>query len=277
MAPMPVASPLFALAERVAALELPLRRWVLPDRFARVEVETSSRCNRACHYCPTGVDPRPDHRMEEALFLRILDELGAIGFRGRFSPHFFGEPLVDARLAGLLAHARRRIPRASIVVYTNGDALTPGKARELLDAGVDWFILTLEDGEPPAWRDTKATLGRRERRRFLVRDFDTMVRRPFNRGGTILFPGRELHRDACHLPATAVVVDAWGKVKLCANDYYGRHDWGDLHQETLMDVWRKPEFVETRKRLLRGEFERQTCRVCVGKEPASSPLKVNAG
>jgi hypothetical protein len=101
------------------------------------------------------------------------------------------------------------------------------------------------------------------------------VKAPFNRGGTVLFPGRELHMATCILPQSTLVVDAWGKVKLCANDYDGVADWGDLAAERLADVWRKPAYAALRRDVLHGRFDKAICRVCVGKEPAPAPLMVN--
>lgn len=263
--------------ERLKRLELPLRRYILPDRFMRVEVETSSRCNRACDYCPVAVRPREDHLLEPELYRHLVDQLAELRFAGRFSPHFFGEPLLDPRLPELLAYTRARLPRASLVVYTNGDALTPKKAQELLDAGVDLFLVTFEAGESKAFADTRRALDRWTLlRRFVVRHFQDDVPEPFNRGGTVLFPGRERHQPACLLPASALVVDAWGKVKLCANDYDGTVEWGDLHHERLMDVWHKPGFVKLRRELLEGRFEKPVCRVCVGLDAPTRPLAVNA-
>lgn len=261
--------------DRVKTVEAPLRRWVLPDRFHRVEVETSSRCNRACFYCPVAVAPRADHRMEEPLYETILDQLAAMHFRGRFSPHFYGEPLLDPRLPAWLARARARLPRASLVVYTNGDALTPRNAQALIDAGVDLVLLTLEAGEPKAWIDTQATLPPRALRRFVVRHFDRDVRAPFNRGGSVLFPGREVHQADCIFPASTLIIDAWGKVKLCANDYFGVADWGDVHTDSIATIWARPEFRKLRRDLLFGRFEKEICKVCTGRLPAPSPLAVN--
>ncbi len=269
--------PLLAGFDRLKAVELPLRRWVLPDRFHRVEVETASRCNRGCYYCPVATAPRPDHRMEESTFDSILDQLAALKFRGRFSPHFFGEPLLDPRLPAWMAKVRRKLPGARILIYSNGDALTPKSAQALLDAGVDLFLLTLEDGEPKAWKDTQASLAPRTlRRRFVVRHFAQDVPRPFNRGGTVLFPGRENHQAACVLPASTLVIDAWGKVKLCANDYFGEEDWGDVHTTPLAALWAHPDYVRLRRDLLFGRFEKPICRVCTGRDPAPAPMAVNA-
>jgi 8-amino-3,8-dideoxy-alpha-D-manno-octulosonate transaminase len=264
---------LFDALDKVKAIEVPLRRWVLPDRFLRVEIETNSRCNRGCHYCPVAVDPRPGHEMPEALFFSLIDQLAAMRFRGRLSPHFFGEPLLDPRLPRLLAEAHRRLPRARIVIYTNGDPLTPSKAQALLDAGVSLFVVTFEDGESEAFKKTRAALPAWTlRRRFLVRHFREDVKAPYNRGGSVLFGQRELHMKACHAPSSTLVIDAWGKLKLCPNDYYGVEDWGDLNKTPLQTLWDLPSFRATRKELLRGEFKKDICRTCVGKAVAARPL-----
>jgi hypothetical protein len=252
---------------RIKGLELPLRRYVLPDRFHRVEVETDSRCNRACSFCPVSVAPRPAHRMSEALFIDILDQLAEVGFRGRFSPHFYGEPLADPRLPALMAEVRARLPRAKVVIYTNGDLLGPERARALLDAGVALFIVTFEHGPSAAWRRAAPTLRPAERRRFLVRSFEEGVEQPFNRGGMMAFPGREYHQQACFAPASALVVDAWGKVRLCANDYQGEVEWGDLNTERIAAVWAKPAFVAERRALLEGKFTKPICLACTGRVP----------
>ena len=262
---------LFDALDSVKAIEAPLRRFVLPDRFNRVEIETNSRCNRGCHYCPVAVDPRDGQEMSEELFRSILDQLAAMNFRGRLSPHFFGEPLLDARLPRLMALAREKLPKARIVIYTNGDALTPNKARALLDAGVSLFVVTFEAGESKAFRDTRAALPRWTlRRRFLVRHFTADVKSPFNRGGSVQFDA-ELHQATCHAPSSTLVVDAWGKLKLCPNDYYGREDWGDLTVSRLADLWDLPTFRATRRELLRGEFKKDICRTCVGKAQVRRP------
>jgi hypothetical protein len=269
---------LYRMLERVKALELPLRRSVLPDRFTRIEVETSSRCNKGCGYCPVSVVRRPDHLMERELFMSIVDQLAEMKFRGRFSPHFFGEPLLDPRLPELLSYVRQKLPSVSLMIYSNGDALTPKKAQALLQAGVDLILVTLEDADyPSALQQTRTALGPlRFRRRIWVRHFDRDVQLPYNRGGTVFFPQNTRKMSACMAPATALVVDAWGKVKLCANDYSGIEDWGDLHTERLIDIWNRPNFVKTRQDLLNGHFERQLCRVCSGHEAAPAPLATYA-
>ena len=269
---------LLALLDRAKEAELLLWRHALPDRFLRLEVETSTGCNRRCPFCPVATAPRPDHRMPEDLFLSIVDQAAQMGFRGRFSPHFFGEPLLDPRLPHLLGETRRRLPRARIVVYTNGDALTPDLALNLLDAGTDLFVVTFEDRESAAFGRTRAALRPwTVRRRFLVRRFPRDVAAPYNRGGAVRIPGPPRRRRACFAAASTLVVDAWGRVRLCFNDYRGEVTWGDLAHERLEDVWHRPAYARLRQDLLRGEFTTATCRACAGLPPSTRPLGPRPG
>ncbi|MBN1335812.1 MAG: radical SAM protein [Deltaproteobacteria bacterium] len=267
---------LLPLLDRAKEAEILLWRTVLPDRFLRLEVETSTRCNRRCAFCPVATAPRPDHRMEEDLFFSILDQAAQMGFRGRFSPHFYGEPLLDPRLPRLVEETRRHLPGARVVIYTNGDLLTPDLARSLLDAGTRLFIVTFEEEESEAFRRTRAVLSPWTlKRRFLVRHFARDVLEPYNRGGAVRLPGRR--RSACFAAASTLVVDAWGRVRLCFNDYQGEVIWGDLTKERLADVWRKPEYVQLRHDLLHGVFTTATCRACAGLDAPPSPAEPTRG
>lgn len=258
-------SPRNALIRGLHAAEVLAWRALLPDRFTRLEIESSTRCNRRCAFCPVSLGPRPDHDMPQELFLSILDQADRMGFRGRFSPHFYNEPLLDPRLSSLLREVRARLPGAFIVLYTNGDALGPERLRELLDAGVFFFIVTIEGEEGPALRRAREALGPWAfRRRVLVRQLHEGSPELYNRGGTVLPGVRPSGRGACVAAASTLVVDAWGRVRLCFNDYLGERIWGDLSREPLLDVWCKPDYVRFRRDLLEGRFESATCRACNG-------------
>lgn len=72
------------------------------DFFSIIEIETITECNRKCVYCPNYQYDRGKHLMSEKCYKKIIDELAGIGFRGRVSPHFYGEPLLDKRLPDLI-------------------------------------------------------------------------------------------------------------------------------------------------------------------------------
>jgi 2-deoxy-scyllo-inosamine dehydrogenase (SAM-dependent)/8-amino-3,8-dideoxy-alpha-D-manno-octulosonate transaminase len=62
--------------------------------------------------------------MQETLFEKIINELAIIDFDGRISYHFYGEPLLDKRLPRFVSETRRRVPKSTTEIYSNGDFLT---------------------------------------------------------------------------------------------------------------------------------------------------------
>src|SRR5438045_3190781 len=89
--------------------------------FHNVELEVNSMCNRTCWYCPNSSAKRPLGYMDEPLFRKIIDELGEMDFDGTVSYHFYGEPLLDSRLPGLIEYTSRRVPHCRPGIYSNGD------------------------------------------------------------------------------------------------------------------------------------------------------------
>ena len=48
------------------------------DMFAAIDIETVSKCNIKCSYCPVSRYDRGEHYMDEGLFKKIIDELSLI-------------------------------------------------------------------------------------------------------------------------------------------------------------------------------------------------------
>lgn len=229
------------------------------DMFAAVDIETTSGCNIKCPYCPAGKHDRGNHLMDESLFLKIIDELATIPYRGRLSPHFYGEPLLDSRLPRLLAYARQKLPAADIIIHTNGLLLDPKLFRVLVSRGVDGIVITLHNQQIRAkMLSFFAALTPAERRQIRILDFS---RTPlFNRGGLVKL-SREKRLRRCFYIRDEIAITYRGEV-VCTNDYLAQHSFGNVNQETLLTVWNKPAFRQVRHDLLRGKFTLPLCRHC---------------
>ena len=101
--------------------------------FTTCTVETYSRCNRKCVFCyNSDAYPEREHgTMSEETYMKLIDDLARLHFRGRLSPHFYGEPLLDTRLPELISYAKKRCPNCYILVSTNGDFLTEELLKKL--------------------------------------------------------------------------------------------------------------------------------------------------
>jgi radical SAM protein with 4Fe4S-binding SPASM domain len=224
-----------------------------------VEIETRTKCNRTCVYCPNSTHDRGDVSMPDHLFHSIVDQLQDLGFAGRMSFHFYNEPLLDDRLVDLIGYARRALPAVRIVLYTNGDRLTRQRFTDLVEAGVDiaWVTNHGSSRNHCAWRhDLPAELAGHLR-------YQTHQNPEIfwtNRGG--LLPAVASVPEPLAVPCTAIsttlVVTAEGRVVLCYEDYEGQVTLGDLTRQSIRDVWDGDQARALRRRLATGD---RTCAV----------------
>ncbi|MEW6659108.1 MAG: radical SAM protein [Thermodesulfobacteriota bacterium] len=151
----------------------------LPWEIKHVQVQTINKCNRSCAFCPSEKFPRQLEFMSLETFQRVLDELAALGFAGRFSPYLQGEPLLDNRLPQLLSMARATLPRAKLLIQTNGDPLTVEKGLALFEAGLHKLIINCYDDQAQVSRIrgiVREMVGRRPDLKFIKGRLARMVR-----------------------------------------------------------------------------------------------------
>ncbi|MGF1641572.1 MAG: SPASM domain-containing protein [Rhodospirillales bacterium] len=86
-----------------------------------IYVETTARCNAKCDFCPHQSLERRNDAMDDSLFSKILDDLGAIPPHVRFAigPYFISEPFIDKKIFDRMAQINERLPNADIVINTN--------------------------------------------------------------------------------------------------------------------------------------------------------------
>jgi hypothetical protein len=113
-------------------------------RFLSLHIDTFSACNRKCDFC-FNHDRFPSKKqgiISDTLYTKIIDELADMGYTGKLSPYYYGEPLLDKRLNRFIAYARKRLPLSFIQINTNGDLLTEERLLELIESGLDRVKVT---------------------------------------------------------------------------------------------------------------------------------------
>jgi radical SAM protein with 4Fe4S-binding SPASM domain len=234
------------------------------DRFTQVEVETNTGCNRKCRICPRHKHEREAGFMEDGLYRTLLEQLGSIGFSGRFSPVFYNEPLLDPRLTRLMREARQYLPKSTIVLFTNGSLLTTENMTELAEAGVDSFIVSQYTGNLKAdeagFLEAQAALSPKVKRRIRYRTLGDED--PLSTSGGLVPVRHPVTKSKCMQASLNCVVDFRGDVVLCCNDYYGEHTFGNVGREHIVDIWNKPGFRKLRQRLRGGHFDLEICKAC---------------
>jgi MoaA/NifB/PqqE/SkfB family radical SAM enzyme len=120
-----------------------------------VEIECFSYCNRKCGFCPNASIPQRQDKagnrfMPEELYLRILDDLASIDYRGKVQFGRYNEPFAERIILDRIRQARERLPKGWLYSHTNGDFLTPGYLSEIRDVGLDEVAVQvyLGNGQP---------------------------------------------------------------------------------------------------------------------------------
>ncbi len=135
-------------------------------------LEVTNRCNLLCTTCPrTYAELEPPADMSWALFTRIVDQLPDIS---RAVLHGVGEPMLVRELPRMVRYLKDR--GAYVLFNTNGTLLTPGKGRELAEAGLDELRVSLDAADAATYLQVR---GKNFFDRILrnVRAFATMQQR----------------------------------------------------------------------------------------------------
>ncbi len=118
----------------------------------RIEVETHSYCNRRCDYCPNSVGDRlgENRRISEDIWALLLENLQEIDYDGNFIFASYNEPLADRLILRRIREAHARIPRAHLMIYTNGDYLDAAYLAELTATGLQYLHISIHcpPGQP---------------------------------------------------------------------------------------------------------------------------------
>jgi len=121
----------------------------------KIEIETSSQCNRHCAYCPNS---RPDleHRrrsnefLDEAVFEKLLADLQEIDYAEKISLVGLNEFFMHEENFAYLETAKTMLPKSYVTVYSNGDYITREAIERAEKAGLDLLIVSfhLQSGKP---------------------------------------------------------------------------------------------------------------------------------
>ena len=130
-----------------------LKREAFRQGVYYIDVETSSQCNRKCLYCPNSQNDRftSNQFMDEQIYISFINDLHEIDYSREL--HFVGysEPLLYVDdLLGRIVYARKKLPKAHLIVFTNGDYIEKETVNQLVTAGCNEIKISvhLPPGKP---------------------------------------------------------------------------------------------------------------------------------
>jgi radical SAM protein with 4Fe4S-binding SPASM domain len=117
-----------------------------------IQIDPSSLCNFRCRFCPTGhpellqqVGRSKGQIMSWQLYEKLVNDITAFPEKIKsLSLHKDGEPLLNKRLADMVALARTKGIAEKIVILTNAALLTRETAVSLIQAGTDVIRISVE-------------------------------------------------------------------------------------------------------------------------------------
>jgi len=130
-------------------------RWSMPfaARPKYIQLETVTKCNAKCPFCPQNEIVRDPARMPEATWRKVVDDTRGWGVTYR--PFLTNEPFVDKRMPEITRYIKENDPTAKVEFNTNGELMTGDLGRALLEAGVDIMRFSIDGFSPATYEPSR--------------------------------------------------------------------------------------------------------------------------
>jgi radical SAM protein with 4Fe4S-binding SPASM domain len=232
--------------------------------FTNLEIEISSSCNLKCATCPNKNNKRKSAKLPTDLIYSIILELGKLGYDGVFSPHFYNEPLLDPRLYDILPFVKENVPNSKTWLFTNFTLMTNELYCKLYDIVDEIWVTT---HEPVVRRAVEELLPHLpEDKLSKLKTGSIMDTELWNRGGSLTeFDDKLQPVKTCMFPERYMTIDAYGNVHLCCNDYSGKAIFGNIFENSFLDIWYSEDYSRARRRA--SVAEHPLCRNCRASNP----------
>jgi radical SAM protein with 4Fe4S-binding SPASM domain len=119
-------------------------RWRMPyaERPRYIQLETVTKCNAACPFCPQNELDRGVPKMPDETWRKVVDVTRGWGLTYR--PFLTNEPFVDVRQPEICRYIKEHDPTAKVEYNSNGELMTEKNARAILEAGVDIIRFSID-------------------------------------------------------------------------------------------------------------------------------------
>jgi MoaA/NifB/PqqE/SkfB family radical SAM enzyme len=258
-----------------------------------IELETSTYCNRRCSWCPNSKYKRSQLRnfISFNLFMKIINDLKEINYDGQLALHNYNEPLLDPNLYKYLGIIKTKLPKAKVVLFTNGDYFEKIVLKKLEKNGVFSICISLHDAigkdnykevlfnnlkkigkEDYRLKDVSDVFGRKYKIDSSGMQIIYYVPNPkmmTSRGGIIKNLEKSNKNIFCFLPFSSSAIDYRGNMKICCEVYPENNLHkkigliGNLKKKSFSDLWFSNKYNLLRKSFLSNNIKNRLCLKCL--------------
>lgn len=234
--------------------------------FHSVSLEISTYCNRECHYCPNKDYETPKNFMSWDIFKSAIEQLKNIKYTGIIQYHLFNEPLFDNRLPDFVKYVSNNLPKATQVLISNGDLLNIEKAKELQEAGINKFVVTVHDINPERNLERLKPVKEFLKEKMRLQTSNELYLA--NRGGAVDIENEKRKTNFKKCPdIRTLIISNNGDIILCCQDYFRKYVMGNIisYGGGILGVWNS--YKDIREKLLRdNKPELPICKICLKRE-----------
>lgn len=238
-----------------------------------VALESSNDCQASCIMCHRGKLERPKHSMSLTVFKKTIQDAKKNKVK-TIQLSFYGEPLLDPEFIFKLGYVREHLPNATVVFNTNGAALSNKLIDAILRNGVNEIRFSIEGNNAKEYESVRKGLSHTKLidnisklraardasssklkimvwalnlesfpisedsfRAFWIQYADHVHIR--NENKIVLKKKEKLFQRLapCPKPFSYAVVLTDGRITICDTDWYGKHTYGSINEDTMKKLW----------------------------------------
>lgn len=264
-----------------------------------IQIELSEGCNLRCNFC--GINgirtaERTYKFMTPHTAAEIAGAIARAGWNPRIEFAMHGEPTMNPKAAEIVRIFRNHLPKVSMLMLSNGGGLVDSpwaKIDALMEAGLntlgldeyqgvklvpkilekvqygasaiprpwDFFVYPDQPEGNPHQRQSP-----RKRRVVHIRPIDAQTEGTHatlnNHAGAGAPKNASGAGKPCAKPFRELSFRWDGSVAICCNDWRGELALGNIHKDTLDEIWNGKPANEARKRLILGLRDFGPCEGC---------------
>ncbi|MBT5330030.1 MAG: radical SAM protein [Gemmatimonadetes bacterium] len=274
-----------------------------------LNIESTNLCNLQCFFCPREESSKGIGSMDFELYCKIIDECAAHGPLKLINLHKDGEPLAHPRIYDMVRYIADRGAAEEFGFTSNGILFDEARAARLVEAGINKVSFSIDATSEDAYERAKGRrkygIVVENVRRFLkskpehVKVAVKFISMKENQGEEGEFvemwqdSGAELiiseyhdwsgsvrdsslqgilpvSENACENPFYSLAVNWDGTVSICCVDWDSQSVVGDVHGQTIAEIWNGDALRQVREMHLSGRScEVGACGGCSYKDKQS--------